>query len=65
MSIESGIFAVLFVSLLFYTMKNSAKREQKYIEREIKYQSLLEKLAETINKEIGELKEIFKNHNHK
>lgn len=41
-ALKSGIFAVLFVFLLFYVLKDSRKREQKY-------QDTIEKLSNHID----------------
>lgn len=54
-AISNGIFAVLFVSLLLYQLKDSAKRESKY-------QNTISKLAnhlavvENIKEDIEEIK---------
>lgn len=52
-----GPFAVLFVGLFFYTIKNSEKREVKYQETIERNQSIIEKLATTINGEICNIKD--------
>ena len=58
MVMDKGIFAVLFVGMLIYTIKNHAKREERYIEREIKYQTLLEKISNTLKKEVCDIKAV-------
>lgn len=44
-----GLWALLFVSLLIFILKDSSKREAKY-------QSIIEKLSETINIELKEIR---------
>ena len=56
LALDKGIFAVLFVALLWYTMKKNEKREERYIEREIKYQTLLERISNTLTKEVCDIK---------
>lgn len=51
--LTQGIFAVLFVTLLFYVLKNNEKRETQY-------QNIIDKLATTINGEIISIKENIK-----
>lgn len=59
--ISNGIFATLFVWLLFYQLKDSSKREQKYIatiEKLSKHLGIVEELKE----DITEIKQtLFKN----
>lgn len=57
--VSYGIFAMLFVFLFFYQLKDSAKREESYRET-------IEALAESLNvlsdvkDEVGELVELIK-----
>ncbi len=49
--ISNGVFATLFVWLLFYQLKDSSKREQKYIatiEKLSKHLDIVEELKEDL-----------------
>ena len=51
--ISNGVFATLFVWLLFYQLKDSSKREQKYIatiEKLSKHLDIVEELKEDLKK---------------
>jgi len=68
--IQQGPWALLFVSLLVYVMKDSKAREKKMQddskEREIKYQETIDKLVDKlsivdmIKSDVEDLKEYFK-----
>lgn len=47
-AIENGVFAVLFVSLFLYVLRENAKRE-------FKYQEIIEKLSSIIEEKIGKI----------
>ena len=57
--IQQGPFALLFVSLLIYVMKDSKARENKYQET---IDKLVDKLSivDTIKEDVEELKNFFK-----
>lgn len=67
MALQQGIWAVLFVVLLFYILKEQEKRDKKAEEREGKYQDIINKLTdkfsilEDVKKDVLEVKnKIFK-----
>lgn len=67
MAMQQGMWAVLFVVLLFYVLKEQEKRDKKAEEREGKYQEIIGKLTdkfsilEDVKKDIEEVKiKIFK-----
>ncbi len=67
MAMQQGMWAVLFVVLLFYILKKQEERDEKAEEREAKYQDIIEKLTdkfsilEDVKKDIEEVKiKIFK-----
>ncbi|SMC17103.1 BhlA holin family protein [Clostridium acidisoli DSM 12555] len=67
MAMQQGMWAVLFVVLLFYVLKEQEKRDKKAEEREGKYQEIINKLTdkfsilEDVKKDIEEVKiKIFK-----
>lgn len=49
LALSQGLWAVLFVSLLFYVLKTNEKRETQY-------QNIIEKLSSTISGEILNIK---------
>lgn len=49
MATQQGIWAVLFVVLLFYILKKQEQRDKKAEEREGKYQDIISKLASKLN----------------
>lgn len=57
--VSNGVFAILFVWLFLYQLKDSSKREQKY-------QETIEKLTTSLNvidevkEEVSEIKEFLK-----
>jgi phage tail tape-measure protein len=60
--ITQGAFGALFVWLLFYVLKENAKRENASAQREQKYQELLEKLThnyDCITKDVCEIKDLL------
>lgn len=67
MAMQQGIWAALFVVLLFYILKKQEERDEKAEERETKYQEIIGKLTdkfsilEDVKKDIEEVKiKIFK-----
>ena len=56
--ISNGIFAILFVSLLFIQIKDSKKREEKYQEAIKKLSHHLD-VVEDISKDVKEMKKII------
>lgn len=56
--ISNGIFAILFVSLLFIQIKDSKKREEKYQEAIKKLSHHLD-VVEDINEDVKEMKKII------
>ena len=54
--ISNGIFACLFVWLLFYQIKDSSRREKKYIEIISKLAQDLD-VVEDVKEDVSELKE--------
>lgn len=56
--ISNGIFAILFVSLLFIQIKDSKKREEKYQEAIKKLSHHLD-IVEDINEDIKEMKKVI------
>ncbi len=57
--ISYGVFAVLFVFLFFYQLKDSAKREKEY-QKTIGELTEHLKVIEDVKEEVGELKEYIK-----
>lgn len=57
LAISNGIFAVLFVFLLFYQLKDSAKREKKY-QDSIKSLSRSFEIVSDIKDDVSEIKNI-------
>jgi hypothetical protein len=60
--LKEGGFALLFVWMLFSTMKNNKEREMKYQEVIDKNQSVIEKQAEafsSLSKDVTEIKQIL------
>lgn len=67
MAVNQGIWAALFIVLLFYILKKQEERDKKAEEREGKYQDIISKLTDKFNiledvkKDVAEVKEkIFK-----
>ena len=56
--ISNGIFAILFVSLLFIQIKDSKKREEKYQDAIKKLSHHLD-IVEDINEDIKEMKKVI------
>ncbi|KPU43661.1 bacteriocin UviB precursor [Oxobacter pfennigii] len=46
---SQGIWAALFVTLLFYVLKKQEVRDKKADEREAKYQEIIKELTEKLN----------------
>lgn len=62
MFLKEGGYAVLFVWMLFSTMKNNKEREQKYQEVIDKNQSVIEEQAKafsSLSKDVSEIKQII------
>lgn len=57
--ISYGVFAVLFVFLFFYQLKDSARREKEYQKTICELTGHL-KIIEDVKEEVGELKEYIK-----
>ena len=57
LAISNGLFAVLFVLLLFYQLKDSAKREKKYQDT-IECLSKHLNIIEDVDKNVEEIKNI-------
>lgn len=55
LALSNGIWAVLFVSLLIYQLKDSAKREKKYQETIVKLNQHLD-AVEDIKEELKEIR---------
>ncbi|UZQ49121.1 BhlA/UviB family holin-like peptide [Clostridium kluyveri] len=67
MAINQGIWAALFVVLLFYVLKEQEKRDKKSEEREKNYQEIISKLTDklsildNVSEDVKEIKDrIFK-----
>ncbi|AZV56087.1 BhlA/UviB family holin-like peptide [Clostridium sp. AWRP] len=66
-AVNQGLWAVLFVVLLFYILKKQEERDKKAEEREERYQDIISKLTDKFNiledvkKDVAEVKDrIFK-----
>lgn len=57
LAVSNGIFAVLFVFLLFYLLKDSAKREKKYQDTIGSLSKHLE-VVNDIKEDLGEVKNV-------
>lgn len=57
--ISYGVFAMLFVFLFFYQLKDSARREKEYQKTIVELTEHL-KVIEYVKEEVGELKEYIK-----
>lgn len=67
MAVNQGMWAVLFVALLFYVLKEQEKRDKKSEEREKNYQGIISKLTDklsildNVSEDVKEIKDkIFK-----
>lgn len=58
MAISNGLFAVLFLGLLIYQLKDSRNREQKYQETIIKLGNSLE-IVNQVKEDVQEIKTII------
>jgi hypothetical protein len=61
MAVQQGIWAVLFIFILIYVLKEQKERDEKSGEREANYQSIIAKLTDRLKvvDDIGEdIKEI-------
>lgn len=58
LAVSNGIFAVLFVFLLFYQLKDSGKREKKYQQTIEKLSAHLD-VVEDIKENITEIKNVI------
>lgn len=60
LSLSQGLWAALFVCLLFYVLKQQEKRDEKADTREEKYQTIIQDLSDKyseIAKDVKEIKE--------
>ena len=55
-ALQNGIFAVLFVFLFFYVLKENAKREAKYQEIIKKLSTVIEEKIKCIETKIDEMR---------
>lgn len=58
--VSNGVFAILFVWLFVYQLKDSSKREEKY-QQTIGELTLLLKTLEDVKHDLDEIKGYFKN----
>lgn len=56
--ISNGVFAMLFVGLLFYQLKDSSQREKKYIETIEKLSKHID-IIENVKENVFEIKNIL------
>lgn len=63
-AISNGIFAVLFVYLLFYTLKDSRAREDKYLDVIDKLSQQFE-ILEEVQQDVQEIKNVISGENPK
>lgn len=56
LALQNGIFAVLFVFLFFYVLKENAKREAKYQEIIKKLSTIIEDKIRCIESKIDEMR---------
>jgi cephalosporin hydroxylase len=56
--ISNGVFAMLFVGLLFYQLKDSSQREKKYIETIEKLSKHID-IIEDVKEDVSEIKNIL------
>lgn len=59
LAIQNGLFAVLFLGLLVYSLKDSSKREKKYQQTIESLNKHLD-IVENIEKDVGEIKQDLK-----
>ena len=59
LAIQNGLFAVLFLGLLVYSLKDSSKREKKYQQTIESLNKHLD-IVENIEKDVGEIKQELK-----
>ena len=59
LAIQNGLFAVLFLGLLIYLLKDSSKREKKYQQTIESLNKHLD-IVENIEKDVGEIKQEIK-----
>ena len=58
LAISNGIFAVLFLGLLIYFLRDSSKREKKYQETILKLGNALE-IVQSVKQDVEDIKEIL------
>lgn len=67
MAATQGIWALLFVAMIFYVMKAQEKRDLRQEEREKNYQSIISSLTDKLNivegikVDVAHIKEFLKN----
>jgi len=59
MAISQGLFAVLFLGLLIYQLRDSRVREQKYQETIVRLGNALE-IVQSVKDDVEDIKEILK-----
>lgn len=59
LAIQNGLFAVLFLGLLIYLLKDSSKREKKYQQTIESLNKHLD-IVENIEKDVGDIKQEIK-----
>ena len=63
LAISNGLFAVLFLGLLIYTLKDSRSREKKYQETISKLGNALETLK-SVKEDVEDIKEKLNSHDY-
>lgn len=58
LAISNGIFAVLFLGLLIYFLKDSSKREKRYQETILKLGNALD-IVQSVKQDVEDIKEIL------
>ncbi|MBQ7351613.1 MAG: hypothetical protein IJW59_01930 [Clostridia bacterium] len=64
MAISNGLFAVMFLGLLIYQLKDSRTREKKYQETILKLGDSLE-IVQAVREDVQEIKELLSVHSTK
>ncbi len=60
-ALKEGLFAVLFVGLLYYVLKESAKREDKLMEDSKRREDIILQTLTKIESHLGALSQAYKN----
>jgi len=60
-ALKEGLFAVLFVGLLYYVLKESAKREDKLMEESKRREDVILQTLTKIEGHLGALSQAYKN----